>query len=154
MDRDYLEGELRAMGIETFARRMEQLSRVCFYGEEPDADCAVLLRYAQQNSVTGSENSYQLGRMASMSRGGLRQARLKSLWNAVFLPFERMKAQFPVLEKHPVLLPFCWAWRLFRLALHPRRNLKKMKGDGVSQKGLEQMRRVFRAGGIQPEDEN
>ena len=73
-----------------------------FEGEEADADSEILLRYAENNSISGAEHSYQLGRMALRSGGNLRQARLKSVWEAVFLPYDRMKAQFPVVEKNQI----------------------------------------------------
>ena len=152
MDRELLEKELRAAGILEFALRMERLARVCMEGESPDADTELLLEYAADNSVSGSENSYQLSRMAVMSGEKLGRARLTSLRNAVFLPYDRMKAQFPVVEKHPVLLPFCWIWRLLRLALYPARSLQKLKTGKVSQQELEEMRRVLRAGGALPEE--
>ena len=148
MDRKLLDAELEAVGILDFSRRMERLALVCMEGAEPDEDTEILLEYAAGNSVSGAENSYQLARMATMSDGGLRSAKLQSLRNAVFLPYDRMKAQFPVVEKHPALLPFCWARRLFRLAMFPSRSIRKLKAGDVSQQELEEMRRVLRAGGF------
>ncbi len=34
------------------------------------------------------------------------------IFQLIFPPFGRMKSQYPVLKKAPVLLPFCWIWRL------------------------------------------
>ncbi len=153
MDRGYLEDELRRMGILEFVRRAEKLARVCFEGEESDADSETLLCYAEQNSISGSEHSYQLGRMAMRSGGKLRKARLRSAWEAVFLPYDRMKAQFPVVEKHPVLLPWCWTKRLLRLAKSPVHSLKKLNSAGVSQQELDELRMVLQAGGVLPREE-
>ncbi len=153
MDRDELDRKLRELGLEVFARRMEKLARVCMDGESPDADTELLLRYAAENSIAGRENSYQISRMATMSEGGLRRGKFKSLWNAVFLPYDRMKAQFPVVEKHPVLLPFCWGARLLRMASFPGRSLRKLKTGSLTREELDEMRRVLRAGGILPETE-
>jgi hypothetical protein len=150
LDRGYMTEKLRALGIEDFARRMEKLARCCMDGEMPDADTETLLRYAAENSIAGAEKSYQISRMATMSEGGVRRGKWKSLRNAVFLPYDRMKAQFPVVEKYPVLLPFCWARRLLRMALYPKRNLRKLKTGSLSQEELDEMRRVLRAGGILP----
>ena len=152
MDRSYLEEQLRRMGVWEFACRAEKLARVCFDGEAPDGDSEALLEYAERNSISGTEHSYQLGRMALRSDGKLGQARLRSIWEAVFLPYDRMKAQFPVVEKYPILLPFCWAGRLLRLAMVPVRSLKKLNPSGVSQQKLDEMRRVFRAGGVLPKE--
>ena len=153
MDRCYLENELQSMGILSFVHRAEQLAKVCFEGKEPDAESETLLRYAEQNSISGSEHSYQLGRMAMRSGGKLRKARLRSAWEAVFLPYDRMKAQFPVVEKHPVLLPWCWLRRLLRFAKTPAHSLKKLNSTGISQQELDELRIVLQAGGVLPKEE-
>lgn len=152
MDRALLDSMLGMAGIQAFSRRMEKLARVCFDGEPADEDAEVLLAYAAENGIAGSENSYQLGRMAVRGGKNLRTARLQSLRDAVFLPYDRMKAQFPVVEKHPILLPVCWARRLFRLAIYQPDNRKKLKSGGLSQQQLEDMRRVLQAGGVLPEN--
>jgi hypothetical protein len=59
-----------------------------------------------------------------------------------------MKAQFPVLNKWPVLLPFCWLKRIFSLMRYAKENASKLDYRNVQQKDYDEMKEFFRAGGI------
>ncbi|MBR5094496.1 MAG: nucleotidyltransferase family protein [Oscillospiraceae bacterium] len=152
LDRALLERELASLDLGPFTRKMESLAAVCFEDLSADEDTEVLLRFASDNSISGAKKTYQLGRMAMMSRGGLRSARLRSIWNAIFLPYERMRAQYPAIEEHPILLPFCWAKRLLGLALSPEHYWKRLKSADITEEDLDEMRRVLRAGGVLPQE--
>lgn len=91
--------ELRAMGLENFSRRMSWLGRACMGQEPVDEDAELLLSHALRHGIYGSGASYKAGRVATMSRGGLTGGKARSAVAAVFLPYGRMKAQFPVLER-------------------------------------------------------
>lgn len=115
LDQALIARELEAMDLTAFAERMQWLGRVCM-GEEPvDPDAELLLRHAFQHGIYGSNKSYKTARIAGMGKGSMLGGKVRSLVAAVFLPYGRMKAQFPVLEKAPVLLPVCWIRRIVEL---------------------------------------
>lgn len=44
----------------------------------------------------------------------------------VFLPYKKIKYAYPILKKHPILLPFCWIVRWFKI-LNPKVRKKALK---------------------------
>lgn len=139
---------LESMGLRRFEEKMARLASVCFDGVQADADSETLLRFAASGAVFTDDERYKLGRMVALSGKSARRAKLSSLLCAVFLPYSRMKAQFPAVEKYPVLLPWFWLKRICKFLRHPSRPLKKLDYSGLGEEEYEQMRRVFRAGGV------
>ncbi len=154
LNRELIRSELSSMDLLSYAERMERLADVCFEGREADEESRILLRYALEGGVFTDEQRYKLSRMASMPGDSARRAKLRSVLRAVFLPYRRMKAQYPIVEKHPVLLPWFWLKRILRYAKRPAAKLKRLNYRGLTDSQYEDMRRVFRAGGVLPDEEN
>ena len=148
MDRDYLNSEFDKMDILLFVQRIEKLADDCFTNDSIDDNSQIMLKHAMNAGIYGNGKSYKLGRIASMSDGSLKSGKRKSFWTSIFLPYSRMKAQFPILEKWTVLLPFLWIKRIFNQAKKYRRNKAKLDYSDISEEEFEQMREFFRAGGV------
>ena len=141
--------ELESMGLSLFHERMVTLSYAAMGEKEMDDNSLLLLEHALRHGVYGSGISYKAGRAARLADGSLQKGRLRSVIAAVFLPFDRMKAHYPVLEKRPILLPWCW---LKRIKSHLNGNLRqkwqRMELKGLRQEDVDEMRRFFEAGGV------
>jgi hypothetical protein len=141
--------ELESMGLSLFHERMVALSYAAMGEKEMDDNSLLLLEHALRHGVYGSGISYKAGRAARLADGSLQKGRLRSVIAAVFLPFDRMKAHYPVLEKRPILLPWCW---LKRIKSHLNGNLRqkwqRMELKGLRQEDVDEMRRFFEAGGV------
>ena len=147
-DRQFTDSELKKMGIDVFCRKMSDLSRACM-GEIPmERDFEILLTHAFNYGINGSVKSYKVGRIASMSDKSMAQGKLRSGLSAVFLPYARMKAQFPVLRRWPVLLPFCWIKRICSLARNSSDNRYKLDYKNINKDDYDEMKEFFRAGGV------
>ncbi|MBO4219681.1 MAG: nucleotidyltransferase family protein [Clostridia bacterium] len=149
MNEDYLSQELENIGLGTFRQRMEKLSCVVMGEEEPDDDCRILLDFAFRYGTFGSGATYKAGRIVSREKGnGLFRGKLRSLISAVFLPLNRMKAQYPVLVKWPILLPFYWVKRIAHYCIHDnlRKRAKMLDYSSVSEKDCDEMRRFLDSG--------
>lgn len=148
MDREYIDAWFEKMGLSLFAERMTALAKATMGETGMDENSEIMLAHAFEHGIYGSGKSYKLGRIAAMSSGSLRSGKLRSLLAAVFLPYARMKAQFPTLEKLPILLPWFWA---VRIVSHLRGDLKEQRRmldySGVSEADFSRMRRFFKAGG-------
>lgn len=140
---------LESFGMLTFHDRIVQASRVALGEAEPDEDSEILLRHAFTYGIYGTDASYKAGRIAAMSHGSLQSGKVRSAVSAVFLPYSRMKAQFPVLNRWPVLLPLCWVRRITRY-LRGDLGHKRAKLDytNISETDYQEMRRFFKAGGV------
>ena len=148
-DMDIVRGTLESFGMGTFHERMTRLGRAAM-GEAPmDENSEFLLLHAFAYGISGTGKSYKAGRVTAMSRDSLAKGKLHSAAAAVFLPYSRMKAQFPALEKRPVLLPYFWAKRI---AGFLGRNLKmygsRLDYGDISEEDYREMKRFFDAGGV------
>ncbi len=75
--------------------------------------------------------------------------KFRSLFKAVFLPYSRMKAHFPLLEKWPALLPWYWLIRIFQnLKGNLKKKRKMLDYRGLKEEDFAEMKEFFKAGGI------
>ena len=96
-------------GIYQFAIKISNLSEICFSGKSSDEFSDILLDYIFCGGVYGSlENKVAVKKTERKSGIGY-------VLNRLFLPYNAMKNIFPVLKKIPVLLPFCWVIRFFKM---------------------------------------
>ena len=97
---------LTAAGLAGFESAVCRLSRVLFEGEQGDTDTARLASFVAENKAFGSFSS----QAAADRRAGKR-----GVWGRVFPPYRVMCRLYPALRKCPLLLPFCWIARGFRI---------------------------------------
>lgn len=150
LNREYIRQKLTEMQMETFCERIENLTCVMFNcnGQKSDENSEILLNHAFAYGIFGNSKSYKAGRIAAMSGKSIIAGKIRSLSAAVFLPVKRMKAQYPVLKKYPVLLPVYW-WKRISGKLHNLQKYKKlMDYSEVSQEDYDEMKRFFEAGGV------
>ena len=113
-----------------------------------DEQAEILLAHACRRGIYGSGKNYKAGRIVAMGKS-FAGGKLRSKLAAVFLPYSRMKAQFPALERRPILLPYFWMKRIFRfLRGDMRKNRRMLDYSGLSREDYEEMKRFFQAGGV------
>ena len=146
---DAVRAALDGFGIGLFYDRMVKLGAVCM-GEAPmDEESEILLTHAFAHGVYGSEKSYKSCRIAAMSSRSVTAGKFNAAMNAVFPPFSHMKTCFPILQRFPVLLPYCWIKRLVRyLKRSMKKNKKKLDYSGIDDQDYWEMKRFFAAGGV------
>ena len=148
VDMEVVKTWLEQFGMWKFHERTVRLARVTMGDEEMDAASELLLTHAFTYGIYGSGKSYKAGRIAAMG-GDVRTGKLKSQLAAVFLPYNRMKAQFPILEKWPILLPYYWGKRIVRFLKGDKRKYSRMLDySDVRPEDYEEMKRFFEAGGV------
>ncbi len=99
---------LEKAGILRFAEGINDLAESCFSGREWDKRSEVLLHYIMNGGVYGTVRN----RIAGKKR---HNGTLIYLFKRVFMPYSSMVTVFPILKKAPVLLPFFWIVRVFRM---------------------------------------
>ena len=124
---------LENIGILPFVDKMKKLAEDCFDSKEIDSEDAVLIHHACTYGIFGNGDSYKMGRIASMSKRSLREGKFKSLLFAVFLPINRMKAQYPILQEYPILLPFYWLKRILYHVQYLPDYKKKLNYDNITE---------------------
>lgn len=104
---------VKAGGYLAFARAMEQLCAKWFADGAPAPDDPALLAEVETYILDGgiygnTENRVKVNRVESKNK-------LAYLRSRLFLPYDHLKFDYPILQKHPILLPFCQVHRWFRL---------------------------------------
>ncbi len=105
LDMTYVEAEMEKLGIADFEAANRSLALHLFSGEPLTSEEYEMLDYILSSGTFGTlKNGVQL------------QIHEKGRWG-YFLsqmtpPYYFMKQLYPVLDKAPVLYPFCWAYRL------------------------------------------
>ena len=148
MDWDYIHTEFERMDLQLFAERMIALSKAAMGETEMDEMSEIMLEHAFQYGIYGNGKTYKLARIASMS-DTLRNGKLRSLLTAVFLPYKRMRAHFPILDKWPILLPWFWTIRISQqLRNNLQKKIKLLDYQGLNEEDFAQMKTFFKAGGV------
>ena len=106
LDMDYVGRETDKMGIRNF-EQTNRLLALHLFGDGVMSD-------AEQAMLDYILSSGTYGTIANNVRNQIsKKGRLGYLLSRLTLPYDAMKSCYPVLEKAPVLYPFCWLHRLF-----------------------------------------
>lgn len=109
-DRVYMDAQLAELGLTTFERVIHALADVWFGGET--AQDALISETAQNILWAGVYgNMQEMAVLDGVKKASGKGGGLARQSKSFFLPLERMKVKYPVLEKAPILLPVCWCLR-------------------------------------------
>lgn len=134
LEEEYLQERLNQMGLSEFRRNVEQIAEYWFAPHEKKIE---LTDRAQElaNGMLGSavygtrkqvEENLLLEHRGEHS--SVEQAGLRYLWNCIFLPRKNMEGMYPILRRHPALLPACWLVRGGRMVFAtPGRSIKNCR---------------------------
>lgn len=100
---------LKKNGMELFDAAARKLSAVWFLGGEADDLSREFADYVLRAGVYGNVNNAVA--VGQVKRGG----RVRYIMSRVFLPYNQIKYQYPVLQKHRWLVPIYQVRRWFRL---------------------------------------
>jgi len=104
LDGAYLRAELSALALTDFEARNRSLAAHLFGGEALTDAEREMLDYILASGTYGTLQH-------SVEHAVAKRGRLGFFIRRAFLPYRSMCALYPVLQKIPVLLPFCWAAR-------------------------------------------
>ena len=102
----YIEEETERLGITDFERMNRALALHLFSGEKLTDEEREILDYLLSSGTYGTLENGIRHKISSLGRWGY-------LKDRVFFPMDRMKENYPVLRRLPVLLPVCWVHRWF-----------------------------------------
>ena len=120
---------LQSGGLLRFATAARRLSRVWFDGEAADALSGRMEGFLLYGGAYGSVGN----RVALQKKEGSSQ--LRYLFSRVFVPYEKLKAYYPILEKHRWLMPVMQVRRWF-LLLKPD-VYKRTKGEWIASSSMD-----------------
>ena len=119
-EKDRRNALLADSGIKTFAEKAEKISEIWFSGAKPDPELDEIIDFLINGGIYGS---LEYGTILKRHRKG---SRVAFYIYRLFMPYDKIKYLYPVLQKVPILLPIFWVVRWFKL-LNPkvRRHVKQ-----------------------------
>ena len=145
LDEDYIRTELKKLSMLTFYETISELAESWF---SPDHTAPVgAVEEMAHNILCGTTYGVNQGAVQNAVAGYMRRgksasgAKLSVTIRKIFPSRAFMKSMYPMLEKSPFLLPFCWVARWFRILFtEPKklseffRNLRKKNIYGRERK--------------------
>lgn len=130
---------LDQLNLSQFYRRMISLGECWMEGTPCPKELAPVEEYILQSGVYGTEQHRVLSQSAQAHSKG------KHLIRRFFPPMSQMRYHFPVLQRRPVLLPFCWVGRWLRVLKKGTGNFQREMEllKTLSPEEMEQSRRLM-----------
>ncbi|MBQ3045696.1 MAG: nucleotidyltransferase family protein [Clostridia bacterium] len=136
---------LEKSGLLVFAKAVRNLCEVWFFGGEHNTVTLRMQEYIMSSGTFGTKSR----KLAA--RQGRTGGKFRYILSRIFLPFDELKLQFPILEKRAFLTPFCEICRWFRLAFG-KESEKRKKNIGVvkntSKKDTDEITEFFKMVGL------
>lgn len=125
LDEAYISAELKKMHLDDFARCAERVAQHWFGTAEQrakalDRDGREMEKALFYSGVYGSMYARAAIRLQETDS---RSSRAKYVWQRIFVPCDGLACTYPILNKYPLLYPFCWLHRLVRLCLFGRKRI-------------------------------
>lgn len=102
-----------------FAKAVKKLSRVWFSGEEHNKVTKVMEEFIFKGGCFGTGETILFTRQ--QKSGG----KIKFMLSRIFVPYNELKKQYPIIEKHKILTPICEICRIFSLLFGKKRKFRK-----------------------------
>lgn len=110
---------LKKAKLTDFAKAVRKLSRVWFSGEEHDRVTKIMEEFIFSGGCFGSKETIMLSEQ--QKAGG----RIKHILSRIFIPYDDLKGQYPIIKKYKFLTPICEICRIFTLIFGKRKNFRK-----------------------------
>ena len=101
-------------GLQTLNEKVKQLCQVWFAGQEHDEVTKQMEKFVLSGGVYG--NLKNRVAVQQQKKGG----KIRYAFSRIFLPYDEIKVQYPILENKKWMLPFCQIRRWFRLIFKGR----------------------------------
>lgn len=102
-----------------FANAARKLSKVWFSGEEHDRVTKLMEDFVFNGGCFGSRETKMLSEQ--QKSGG----RMKYILSRIFVPYDELKGQYPIIKKYKFLTPVCEICRIFTLIFGKRKGFRK-----------------------------
>ncbi len=110
---------LKKSGLTDFAKATRKLSRVWFSGEEHDKVTKIMEEFIFSGGCFGSKETKMLSEQ--QKAGG----KLKHIFSRIFVPYDDLKGQYPIIKKYKFLTPICEICRIFLLLFGTKKKFRK-----------------------------
>jgi hypothetical protein len=111
---DYVNSYFEKAQIVPFARELAQLADFWFSPEAQHFPNSEMAAYIRGSGLHGTWRNDMSNRLRKMENSGSWGFKVKYLLGRLWGGKEVLYTNYPILERFPVLYPFCWLHRVFR----------------------------------------
>lgn len=148
LDRQYLNRELKKLGLEKFASYMEYLADIWFGVGVPDEDSRLVTDYFAESGMYGIQSRYKVREVSGDQGSTYWVNKLRIKLKIIFPGVDCMKVRFPRVEKYPFLLPAYWVIRIFRVIFFDREKVKALDYHQVSGNQCRELQYIYTIAGV------
>ena len=127
LDQDYILRAAEQLKITDFYINVMNAVKVCFEDATADEKSDIITSYILNSGNWGSVVSHTISKgVQGRSTGEATNKNLKiySFMDSLFPKVEIIRIRYPVLHKHPKLLPFMWIYRIFDALINRQDGIK------------------------------
>ena len=152
MDEEKIESVLGKIKLLEFYRNIKKLLAVWFEDAETDPVTELISDYVFSGGSFGTEENTLHAReiIDAQNTGGIRNAKFRAIWRALFPDLKLLQLSYNVLYRHPWLYPLFWIVRWVDILLNRRGNILK-KGRiiiNISDEGVDTHKKLLQDMGI------
>lgn len=152
LDETFVESQLQQLQLLEFYRNILRVIAAWFENAPSDEITDFISDFIFSGGSWGNEESRRISiavRDAKHLPGGS-NAKLAVLWQALFPGIYALREKYPILKKHPKMLPLVWLWRPFYKLLFERQSLQEQqrKLNSVNNEKLADRQQALRYVGL------
>ena len=131
LDMEHVKSTLKKLELYTFFENVKRMLNVWFCDTGWDEISEFITLKVFESGVYGQRLTEIKSEALKNKKAGKSNTRLARLFSHIFPPLSSMKNMFPVLSKAPILLPFMWVGRWFKLIFKGKKSIQKYKNEGI-----------------------
>lgn len=154
MNYEYILQGMKQLGIEQFYTNVMRTVKVCFEGAEADGQTDLIAEYIFNSGNWGSITSHTIakgvqGRLTGDADN--KNIKVYSFFDSLFPKLEIIRIRYPVLHRHPKLLPVMWVVRIVDAMFNRRDGIKtKIKEVKViNEEDVDRQKQLFEQIGLE-----
>lgn len=153
MNQDYVDAELEKLQLRQFHGNFLRLLDTWFGSGQPDAVTEFITKRIFSGGSWGNPKDYhvfvELAKQNAPDK--VKNSRLQYAVNLMFPPLQQMEKKYPILNRHPLLLPAAWAVRGISVLLYNREKIDAAAKTGsmISDDALHSHQEALRMVGLE-----
>lgn len=148
LDRAYIDDILKSLGIYHFDKTVIKINQILFEGENPPDELAEVIEFVFQCGTFGHTSTEKV--MGLVNNDIIKISKFRKLINNYCFDFNSMKKRYPILNKIPLLFPFCCIYRFINGLIFRRNVAKKAitEYNDVPDSEIKRFERILKISGI------
>ena len=150
LDWKYADQVLEELRLKQFEQTMKSLSKKCFSEKQIvlNEDDKTLINFLVGAGLFGDKRTETTLKVVTAKQESHIKRRISVALQTIFQPAKVLDSRYPILKRYPVMLPFIWIIRLFRVVFKEHYKITLLK-EASEKEEYYKMREIFKIAGIE-----